>query len=291
MQYIVLDLEWNGGYAKKAHGYFNEIIEIGATRLNDRLEVVDGFHELLCPVVTRKLSDIVTDLTNITAEELEDGASFPLAVLRLNQWIGSEPAVLLTWSTTDLLVLIENCRYFLHTERIPFMERYADAQGYCQQRLGTGSAQQLGLSKACELLSLSEEGMDMHRAQDDSVMTALVFARVFEPESFALCVKKADDEFYKRLTFKTTYLHSLDDPQVKRSWFRFVCEACGGKLRCRGEWQYRNRGFVAELVCPACGKVYSARVQAKLKYDGVTVKRKLKEKTASDEEPAAEKIR
>ena len=26
MQYIVLDLEWNGAYSKQAHGYFNEII-------------------------------------------------------------------------------------------------------------------------------------------------------------------------------------------------------------------------------------------------------------------------
>lgn len=286
-----MDLEWNGGYTKKAHGYFNEIIEIGATRLNDRLQVVDGFHELLCPVVTRKLSDIVTDLTSITEEELKDGASFPLAVLRLKQWIGSQPAVLLTWSTTDLLVLIENCRYFLHTEHIPFMEYYADAQAYCQQRLGTGSSQQLGLSRACELLHLSEEGMDLHRAQDDSVMTALVLTRVFEPESFAACVKKADEAFYGRLTFKTTYLHSLDDPRVKRSWFRFACEACGGRLRTTGEWQYRNRGFVADMKCRSCGRQYVARVQAKLKYDGVAVKRKLREKTEPAEQgnsPAAE---
>lgn len=278
-----MDLEWNGGYTKKAHGYFNEIIEIGATRLDDRLQVVDGFHELLRPVVTSKLSDIVTDLTNITAEELKDGASFPLAVLRLKQWIGPEPTVLLTWSTTDLLVLIENCRYFLQTECIPFMEHYADAQGYCQQRLGTGTAQQLGLSRACELLGLSEEGMDMHRAQDDSVMTAQVFARVFEPESFAACVKKADEEFYKRLTFKTTYISRLDHPKVKRSWFCFTCEACSAKLRAKGEWRYSNRGFVADMDCSVCGRAYVARVQAKLKYDGVAVKRKLREKAEPDE--------
>lgn len=70
MQYIVMDLEWNGGYSRKAHGYFNEIIEVGAVRLDESLQVIDRFHAAIRPVVSRKLSDIVTDLTNITPEEL-----------------------------------------------------------------------------------------------------------------------------------------------------------------------------------------------------------------------------
>ena len=55
MQYIVIDLEWNGGYSRKAHGYFNEIIEVGAVRLNETLEVVDTFQANVRPVVSKKL--------------------------------------------------------------------------------------------------------------------------------------------------------------------------------------------------------------------------------------------
>ena len=28
MKYIIMDLEWNGGYSRFTHGYFNEILEI-----------------------------------------------------------------------------------------------------------------------------------------------------------------------------------------------------------------------------------------------------------------------
>lgn len=43
MQYIVADLEWNGAFSKKAHGYFNEIIEIGAVKLDSQLQPAGGF--------------------------------------------------------------------------------------------------------------------------------------------------------------------------------------------------------------------------------------------------------
>lgn len=111
MQYIVADLEWNGAFSKKAHGYFNEIIEIGAVKLDSQLQPAGRFHAMIKPVVSRKLSDIVTDLTSITEEELENGVTFSQAVSQLRRWMG-EDTVFLTWSTTDLLVLMENCRYF-----------------------------------------------------------------------------------------------------------------------------------------------------------------------------------
>ena len=35
MQYIFLDLEWNNAYSKIHHRFVNEIIEIGAVKLNE----------------------------------------------------------------------------------------------------------------------------------------------------------------------------------------------------------------------------------------------------------------
>lgn len=275
MNFIVADLEWNGAYSKKAHGYFNEIIEIGAVKLNAAMEPVDTFHALIKPVVSRKLTDIVTDLTSITDEELDGGGTFPGAVSRLRKWIGREEAVLLTWSTTDLLVLMENCRYFMGSDRIPFMERYADLQLYCQLRIGAGTAQQMGLSKACELLEISGEGLDSHRALDDSIMAGRVLARVYEPDSFARQMAVADGAFYDRITFKTVIISDIDSPLVKRSELQFRCEDCGRNLKRAGEWKFRNRAFCADFVCRGCGREYTGRVQFKLKYEGVEVKRRL----------------
>ena len=136
MQYIVIDLEWNGSYSKKAHGYFNEIIEVGAVKVDEQMRMVDTFRAAIKPVVSKKLSTIVTDLTNITAEELEDGTTFTAMMRQLSRWMGNEPSTVLTWSTTDLLVLMENCRYFTGRQEIPFLQNYMDFQAYAQERMG-----------------------------------------------------------------------------------------------------------------------------------------------------------
>lgn len=212
MQFIVADLEWNGAYSRKAHGYFNEIIEIGAVKLNEAMELTSRFHALIKPVVSRKLSEVVTGLTSITAEELDEGGTFQTAVSRLRKWIGGEDAVFLTWSTTDLLVLMENCRYFFGSDRIPFLDRYADLQKYCQLRIEADTSQQMGLSKACERLGISEEDMALHRALDDSVLTGQVLQKVYDPASFAEQMAVVDDAFYDRITFKNVILSDIDSP-------------------------------------------------------------------------------
>ena len=293
MQIIVADLEWNGAYSRKAHGYFNEIIEIGAVKLNEAMELTSRFHALIKPVVSRKLSEVVTGLTSITAEELDEGGTFQTAVSRLRKWIGGEDAVFLTWSTTDLLVLMENCRYFFGSDRIPFLDRYADLQKYCQLRIEADTSQQMGLSKACERLGISEEDMALHRALDDSVLTGQVLQKVYDPVSFAEQMAVVDDAFYDRITFKNVILSDIDSPLIKRSELQFHCEDCGRNLKRVGDWKFRNRAFHADFVCRSCGREYTGRAQFKLRYEGVEVKRRLSERVkpkeaAGEAAPAAD---
>ena len=82
--YVILDLEWNGAYSKKAKGYFNEIIEIGAVRLSPEGKIQDRFDAYIRPVVSKKLTKIVTNLTGITDEQVEEGMTFTAAISRLS---------------------------------------------------------------------------------------------------------------------------------------------------------------------------------------------------------------
>lgn len=277
MQYIVIDLEWNGSYSKKAHGYFNEIIEVGAVKVNENMQILDEFRSAIKPVVSKKLSSIVTDLTNITAEELEDGTTFAGMMRQLSRWMGTEPSVVLTWSTTDLLVLMENCRFFYGRQEIPFLQNYMDFQVYAQQRMGVDTAQQLGLARAGEMLGIPEDDMSLHRALDDSRLTAAILQKVYDADSFAAAIWQVDKEFYKRITFKTTIIKDLDDPRVKRSELCFNCPDCGQNMKRKGSWRFRSRAFCAEFACRRCEKKYTGRVQYRLKYEGVEVKKKLNE--------------
>lgn len=285
MQVVVVDLEWNGSYSKKAHGYFNEIIEIGAVKLDGDMRFVDEFSCQIRPVVSKKLSTIVTDLTHISAEELEDGTTFAKMMRRFSAWIGDVPTAILTWSTTDLLVLMENCRFFYGKQEIPFLGHYMDFQAYAQARMGVGDGQQLGLAKAGELLGIPEDTLSLHRALDDSRLTAKILQKVVERESFDAAILPVDAEFYRRITFKTTIISDIDNPLVKRSELAFDCPECGRELRRRGQWRFRSRAFCAELICRRCKKDYNARVQFRLKYEGLEVRKKLNEKKSPEEQP------
>lgn len=282
MRYIVTDLEWNGAYSRRAHGYFNEIIEIGAVALDDRLQITDRFQAIVRPSVSKKLSGIVSELTNITGEELADGTDFDAAVRAFSAFIGDGDTAVLTWSTTDLLVLIENCRFFYGRERIPFLRNYLDLQAYAQRRMDAAAGQQLGLARAGELLGIPEDALSLHRAPDDSLLTARILQKVGDPASLAAAVEAADGEFYRRATFKVTVIDDIDSPLVRRSELHFTCPADGRTLQPvggrDGKWHFRNRAFCARLTCPSCEKIYNARAQFKLRYEGVECRKKLTER-------------
>ena len=40
MNIVILDLEWNGAYSRRLHGFINEIIEFGAVKLDEKLNIV-----------------------------------------------------------------------------------------------------------------------------------------------------------------------------------------------------------------------------------------------------------
>ena len=174
----------------------------GENLFDDSLSDFFDFGRMM-PQVSSELSSIVRDLTSITPEELEEqGKPFPAAMEEWIEWIGDGETVILTWSTTDLLVMMENCRYYYDDDRLPFMERYADLQAYCQQRMGVGTAQQVALNKACDMLGISEEGAELHLEVLERLAAMLM-----------------DEDFRKRLTAAkdaAEFLHILSIEEEKR---------------------------------------------------------------------------
>ena len=77
---------------------------------------------------------IITDLTNITNDNLSDAMSFLQVMSQFKKWAGD--CITTTWGTSDVLVLIENCRYFGGMDTVPFLKRYVDLQVYVEQMLG-----------------------------------------------------------------------------------------------------------------------------------------------------------
>ena len=118
MEYVILDLEWNGTYSRRKQGFINEIIEFGAVKCDESMQIIDTFSALVKPQVGKKISGKVKSLTSITNEELAGGSQFMQVQSRFRKWMGQ--AVLLTWGTSDILTLIENYQYFCGSDKIPF---------------------------------------------------------------------------------------------------------------------------------------------------------------------------
>lgn len=273
-----MDLEWNGAHCPTIGAYFNEIIEIGAVKLDDHMRIIDEFQITVRPTVNKKLSHIVKNLTHITEEELAVGVDFRTALDSLVKWMGLAPIALLTWSNTDLGVLLENMRYFKLGDRVPAITHYADVQPYCQRLLGVDTANQISLENACEVAKIEPDDVEFHRALDDSRLTGRLLAQVYDKRSFEKLLVKTDEQFYQRFLFKSVILSDPADKQIDPSVFKFTCPECGKTLQRKGKFKFAHRAFCCEMICRPCRKRYMARVQCKLHFDGVTARRKLTEK-------------
>ena len=51
MDYVIFDFEWNNAYDYKSRKGINEIIEIGAVKLDRNLNVTDTFKQLIKPKI------------------------------------------------------------------------------------------------------------------------------------------------------------------------------------------------------------------------------------------------
>lgn len=273
MDLIILDLEWNAAYSKKLKGYINEIIEFGAVKCDEELNVIDTFSSFVKLQVGKKLSSIVSELTTIRDENLNDAMLFMQVVSNFKKWAGE--SMIMTWGTSDILTLIENCRYFSGSEKIPFLKRYIDLQRYCQNRLGQESGEQLGLNKAAELLGVDITSMAHHRAIGDSYISLEILRKIGGGPALDPFIEDAQtDEFYRKMTFKTTIICDLSHPLVNRKSLKFTCEKCGGETERLSKWQFRNKRFFANFACKSCGYSFTGRVQIKEKYEGLIVNKK-----------------
>ena len=269
-------MEWNTAYSKKLGGFMNEVIEIGAVKLNDALEELDSFSVIIKSQVGKRLQSRVKTLTHLTNEDIANGISFETAVQQFAEWVGTEENTFLTWGDGDIRTLIKNCVYFLEQDTLPFVCNYADLQKYCQSFTDVaGSGQQLGLSAAAEKLGIDPDAFPHHRALDDSRLTVACFRRVFDSDK----LKK-----YARLRFKPYFISDMKSHLIDRRVFYCLCDVCGGKVRQEKKWKHVNHSFRADFFCKACNRHFRVSVRCKQLYDRVDVKKTYSDIVADTEE-------
>ncbi len=272
MNYIVVDLEWNNTYCKKKKGFLNEIIEIGAVKLDEELRQVDTFSLFIKAQLGKKLHTRVKELTNITNDDINSGTPFSQAMSLFRKWSAGEDNVILTWGDTDIRVLIENFRYFNGITFIPFLKNYVNLQKYAQAFMNISKADQIGLSAAAEKLGVAFDEYSLHRALDDSLLTADIFRKIYNEKMLSSYTLKCDTAFYSKLTFKPKIITDINSPLIDKSRMKCLCDVCGGQCDKISDWKVMNQSFRAVFQCKKCKRKIRFTIRFKEYYDRVDIK-------------------
>ena len=157
------------------HG-LNEVIEIGAVKVNDYNEVVSIFSKFIKPTVNPILSDFCKRLTSISQEDVDKTRTFPFIIQDFMDWIGiEEDFVLISWGKYDKQQLIQDCE--LHKLDTEWLEYHFNLKP--AYRALKDLKDEPGLKKAVKLEGFEFTGIH-HRAISDAENTAKIFIKYFK---------------------------------------------------------------------------------------------------------------
>lgn len=278
-QYIVLDLEWNqspGGKDGSMDRLPFEIIEIGAVKLNESLQIISEFHRLIRPRVYRQMHFKISEVTHMSMEELDnEGELFDKAMEDFIEWCGDDYRFC-TWGSMDLTELQRNMVY--HGMDIPFAFPlfYYDLQKI--YGLIRGDKRKESLDTVVEELGIKED-RPFHRALDDAYYTG----RVMGAMDFYSMVEYVSVDYYRPPETEEEEIY-LEFPEYaklvsmqydtkeqvleERRVSDMVCYKCRRTLRKKIRWFSSNQKLYFCLgVCPEHGYL-KGKIRMKKSEDG-----------------------
>ncbi|HHT07981.1 MAG TPA: exonuclease domain-containing protein [Clostridiales bacterium] len=237
MYYILMDLEWNQPLSHRSAQYRRygsqlmfDIIQIGAVKLNEQMQMVGSFNQYIQPGLYRKLHPRITRITGINQEDLHGALPFTEALERFVSWCGEDFA-LITWGCDDINVFQQNLDFYLKDDRT--MPSVYDLQRLFGMRTAGNTKNRPGLQSAMKYFHiLPSIDHPFHSAVDDAYYTAKVIQHMDNPEE----VLQMPQTVRELAPAKTSANETSDD-------LRFTNLAQAIKSR-----------PAREPNCPACGK-------------------------------------
>lgn len=241
MNYIVFDLEFNM-FFKFKEGEFanpdlkNEIIQIGAVKLNEKFETIGEFNLLIRPVIYKRMNPYVKRKTNINTSQVVQGTPFIKAIESFNSWIGNE-YVLCSWGHDDILALRENCLFF-GFDSLSFNKFINIQQIYMNLESLT---KQPSLESVVEGLEI-EISSPFHDALSDATYTSDIFRKVYDFSWDAIMNWEKEQ---KENELKIEELKNLIDKVT------ICCPECGGLVQ-KNEEVTKRKKYFAFGYCTKC---------------------------------------
>ena len=175
MTYIVIDFEatcWKFPKAPEEQ----EIIEVGAVRIDRYGHIIDKFCCFVQPVIHPELSYFCMELTGIQQSDVDSAKTFPLVYDQLLNWLEMYPDFsFVSWGAFDERLLRLNCQH--HHLDIFWDRSFANIKKQYAQIHQLEKP--IGLMKAVKTEKFEFEG-DHHRAFADAYNTAKIFGKYLD---------------------------------------------------------------------------------------------------------------
>ena len=277
MSYIFFDLEWNQGYPHTPEERLDEIIQIGACRLDSWEGKASNFSAYVRPSIHRSLHHRVKKILPLDQKELRRAEPFRKVIRDFFRWCGPDP-VFFTWGDCDARVLDMNLCWY-------GMEEFLDVEIYDLQRAYdlciAHTDQQAALKDAVEHFGLEDE-LEYHDAGNDAFYTAKIGAEMvrrlstlpteeelsrgeerFRQEKRRMARSEAVEALEEVLREAEPFhrrplgpCESVEDVLRSRSARIFSCPECDTGV-CSGNWYQVGARYVARGRCPEHGRCCS----------------------------------
>ena len=177
MNYIIYDLEATC-WPHRPEDRKQEIIEIGAVRINRYGEVTGSFNKFVKPILFPRLSPFCMELTSIEQYQIDRSREFPEVIELFQDWAGildDEDYLLCSWGKFDRTMLAQDCR--LHD----LDEEWTDEHINLKKQYQTMKRMRVprGLARTVEKEGFEFTGIH-HRAISDAENLAKIFLKYFE---------------------------------------------------------------------------------------------------------------
>ncbi len=178
MNYIIYDVEATCWRGKPPKG-INEIIEIGAVKLNAYGELVSEFNKFVKPTVNPILSGFCKSLTHISQENVDAADTYPTVIEQFKDWVevGETDYVLGAWGDFDKRIMRDNCN--LHDLETDWLEFFINVKSQYNTLKGNMGHQKSGLKAVVKKEGFEFDGVH-HRAISDALNLAKVYAKYLD---------------------------------------------------------------------------------------------------------------
>ena len=180
MKYIIYDLEATCWLGRPPKGY-NEIIEIGAVKINEFGEVEDSYESFVKPKVNPLLSGFCKKLTSITQDQINRARQFNHVIQEFQEWteMYEYDFHICSWGQNDKNLFASDCE--LHKIDNDWLNQYINLKNQYDSIKGRsvkGNLKKIVMKEGFEFTGKA------HRAISDAENLAKIFLKYFDEWTF-----------------------------------------------------------------------------------------------------------